>query len=50
MSVFKALQPLMFTFFSFPLNGCGGFGGDIVDDAVNMGDLIDELENNGLYL
>ena len=32
----------MFTFFSFPLNRRWGFTGDIVDDAVNMGDLIDD--------
>ena len=27
---------------SFPLNRRWGFTGDIVDDAVNMGDLIDD--------
>ena len=32
----------MFTFFLFPLNRRWGFTGDIVDDAVNMGDLIDD--------
>ena len=40
MSVFKALQPLIFTFFSFPLDRSGGLGGDIVHDAVYAGDLV----------
>ena len=46
MSVFKAFQPIIFTFFSFPLDGCGGFGGDIVDNAVDMGHLIDNADGD----
>lgn len=33
-SVYAGLQPLIFTFFSFPLDGAGGFGGYIVNYAV----------------
>ena len=40
MSVFKAFQPIIFTFFSFPLDRSGGLGGDIVHDAVYAGDLV----------
>ena len=42
MSVFKALQPLMFTFFSFPLHRCGGLAGDVVDNSVDALDLVDD--------
>ena len=51
MSVFKAFQPIIFTFFSFPLHRCRRFGGDVVDNAVDMlhladdaaGDLVQQL-------
>ena len=36
MSVFKALQPLIFTFFSFPLHSGRGLGGDVVAVAVDV--------------
>ena len=40
MSVFKAFQPIIFTFFLFPLYRCGGLGGHIVEHTVDTGDLI----------
>ena len=36
MSVFKAFQPIIFTFFSFPLHSGRGLGGDVVADAVDV--------------
>ena len=42
MSVFKAFQPIIFTFFSFPLHRCGGLAGDVVDNSVDALDLVDD--------
>ena len=42
MSIFKAFQPLIFTFFSFPLHRCGGLAGDVVDNSVDALDLVDD--------
>mgnify|MGYP006883042045 CR=1 FL=1 len=48
MSVFKAFQPIIFTFFSFPLDGCGGFTGDIVDDAVDAAHFVDDADRHAV--
>ena len=32
----------------FPLDGCGGFTGDIVDDAVDAADLVDDAHRNAV--
>jgi hypothetical protein len=31
----------------FPLDGCGGFAGDVVDDAVDASDLVDDPAGDG---
>ncbi len=31
----------------FPFDGAGGFGGDVVDDAVDAGDLVDDPAGDG---
>ena len=40
MSVFKALQPLMFTFFSFPLHSADLLAGDGGDHLRRVGDAV----------
>ena len=40
MIIFKAFQPIIFTFFSFPLDGARWLGGDVVDDAVYASDFV----------
>ena len=42
MATFPGQDPDFLRFGSFPLNGCRGFAGDIVDDAVDAADLIDD--------
>ena len=46
MSVFKAFQPIMFTFSSFPLDRCRWFRSDVVADAVDVVNFIDDADRN----
>ncbi len=37
---FGVVKPNLWSLISFPFHSAGGFGGDVVDDAVDAGDLI----------
>ena len=46
MSIFKALQPRMFTFSLFKFYRCGGLGGDVVENTVYAANLVDDAHGH----
>ena len=49
MSVFKAFQPIIFTFFSFPLDGASGLRRQVPEDAVDAGHLVRDAVDDVLH-